>query len=87
MKLITPKQKELIIKLKPLCDDKDSGNPLDNVNLDAFTIGDASTLIKGLLGLQRCNHLAFRGVVVSNSYALQCALDNVFDTIEKYQNK
>ena len=66
---------------------KDFGNPLDNVNLDAFTIGDASTLIKGLLGLQRCNHLAFRGVVVSNSYAFQCALDDVFDTIEKYQNK
>lgn len=87
MKLITPKQKELIIKLKSFCDNKDFGNPLDNVNLDAFTIGDASTLIKGLLGLQRCNHLAFRGVVVSNSYAFQCALDDVFDTIEKYQNK
>ena len=87
MKLITQKQKELIIKLKPLCDNKDFVNPLDNVNLDALTIGDASTLIKGLLGLQKCNRLVFRGVVVSNSYAFQCALDDVFDTIEKYQNK
>lgn len=87
MKMITPKQKELIIKLKSFCDNKDFGNPLDKVNLDAFTIGDASTLIKGLLGLQKCNHLAFRGVVVSNSYAFQCALDDVYDTIEKYQNK
>lgn len=87
MKQITPKQKELIIKLKSICDNKDFGNPLDNVNLDAFTIGDASTLIKGLLGLQKCNKLAFSGVVVSNSYLFQCALDDVFDTIEKYQNK
>ena len=57
MKLITPKQKELIIKLKSFCDNKDFGNPLDNVNLDAFTIGDASTLIKGLLGLQNATNL------------------------------
>ena len=84
MKQITPKQKELIIKLKSICDNNDFGNPLDNVNLDAFTIGDASTLIKGLL---KCNKLAFIGVVVSNSYLFQCALDDVFDTIEKYQNK
>lgn len=54
MKLITPKQKELIAKLKSLCDNKESGNPIDKVNLDSFTIADASTLIKGLLGLQKC---------------------------------
>lgn len=85
MRKITEKQKTLIIKLKSFCDNKDFGNPLDKVDLNAFTISDASTLIKGLLGLQKCNHLAFRGVVVSNSYAFQCALDDVYDTIEKYQ--
>ena len=85
MTLITPKQKELIAKLKSLCDNKESGNPIDKVNLDSFTIADASTLIKGLLGLQKCNKLAFRGVVVSNSYAFESALDDVFDTLEKYQ--
>lgn len=85
MRKITEKQKALIIKLKSFCDNKDFGNSLDKVDLNAFTISDASTLIKGLLGLQKCNHLAFRGVVVSNSYAFQCALDDVYDTIEKYQ--
>ena len=84
MKLITSEQKELIIKLKSFCDNKDFGNPLDNVNLDAFTIGDASTLIKGLLGLQKCSHLALRGF---NSYAFQRAMDDLFCIIEKYQNK
>lgn len=87
MRLITAKQKELIIKLKSFCDNKNFGNPIDKVDLDAFSISDASTLIKGLLGLQKCNHLAFRGVIVSNSYAFQCALDNVYDTLEKYQAK
>ncbi len=87
MRLITPKQKELIIKLKSFCDNKDFGNPIDKVNLNSFTISDASTLIKGLLGLQKCNHLAFHGIVVSNSYEFQCALDNVYDTLEKYQAK
>ena len=81
---ITNEQKTLIIKLKSICDYEDR-NPIDKVDLNAFTISDASTLIKGLLGLQKCNHLAFRGVVVSNSYAFQCALDDVYDTIEKYQ--
>lgn len=84
MKKITDEQKALIIKLKSICDYEDR-NPIDKVDLNAFTISDASTLIKGLLGLQKCNHLAFRGVVVSNSYAFQCALDDVYDTIEKYQ--
>ena len=70
-----------------LCVTTDNDTFTDAVTAFAFTIGDASTLIKGLLGLQKCNHLAFRGVVVSNSYAFQCALDDVLDTIEKYQNK
>lgn len=84
MRKITEKQKTLIIKLKSFFDNKEFDNPLDKVDLNAFTISDASTLIKGLLGMKKCNDLAAddEWIYCSNEY--MCALNNVYDTLAKY---
>ena len=83
MKKRTGEQKALIIKLKSLCNRKDS-NPIDKVDLNAFTFCDAFRLIKGLLGMKKCNDLAAddEWIYCSNEY--MCALNNVYDTLAKY---
>lgn len=83
MRKITEKQKALIIKLKSFCDYEDR-NPLDKVDLNAFTMSDASTLIKGLQGMKKCNNLAAHDEWIYCSHEYMCALDNVYDTLAKY---
>lgn len=83
MRKITEKQKALIIKLKSFCDYEDR-NPLDKVDLNAFTISDASTLIKGLQGMKKCNDLAEHDEWIYCSHEYMSALDNVYDTLAKY---
>jgi hypothetical protein len=52
-----------------------------------LTCSDASKIIGGLLSLIKCNRFVAHGCKVSNSPMFLKALDDVFDTIDKYQQQ
>ena len=73
-----------IQKCKSVIDDK-RGNALDRIDISKLSCSDASKIIGGLLALIKCNKAASNGRRVSNSPAFMGALDDIYDTIEKYQ--
>ena len=85
MKMITEKQIACINKCKSVIDNKESGNGLDRIDITKLTCYDASKIIGGLLTLTKCYRFVARGCVVSNSPMFLQALDDVYDTIEKYK--
>lgn len=84
MKMITDKQKKFINDIKGVITENGI-NAIDALDLNKFTCYDASKLISGLLGLRDCYKAISRGVCVTSTAYCDEALDNVFDTIEKYK--
>lgn len=90
MKKITDKQIACINKCKHVIDDNKYGNELDSIDITKLTCYDASKLIGGLLVLIKCDRLIGYGygpLRVSESSMYLKALDDVYDTIEKYQQQ
>lgn len=87
MKTITEKQIACINKCKSVIDNKENGNALDRIDITQLTCFDASKIIGGLLSLIKCNRFVAHGCKVSNSPMFLKALDDVFDTIDKYQQQ
>ena len=84
MKMITDKQKKFINDIKGVITENGT-NAIDTLDLNKFTCYDASKLISGLLGLRDCYKAIFRGKSVTRTVYCEKALDDVFDTIEKYR--
>lgn len=84
MKMITDKQKKFINDIKGVITENGI-NTIDTLDLNKFTCYDASKLISGLLGLIDCYKAITRGACVTSTAYCDEALDNVFDTIEKYK--
>lgn len=82
--MITEKQIACINRCKSVIDDKDRGNALDRIDISELTRSDASKIIHGLLALIQCNKAVARGCKVSNSAMFLDALDDIYDTIERY---
>jgi len=83
---ITEKQIACIKRNKSLIDNKERGNDLDRIDLTALNRYDASKLIGGLISLAKCNQYLWKtGRPVSNSPYFINAIDDIFDTIEKYK--
>ena len=83
MKMITEKQKKFINDIsyeigRASCRER-------ALDLNKFTCYDASKLIGGLLGLRDCYKAISRGACVTSTAYCDEALDNVFNTIEKYK--
>lgn len=87
MKTITDKQITGINKCKSVIDNKENGNALDRIDITKLTCSDASKIIGGLLSLIKCNRFVAHGCKVSNSPMFMKALDDVFDTIDKYKQQ
>lgn len=87
MKMITEKQAACINRCKSVIDDNKRGNALDRIDINKLTCYDASKIIGGLLALIQCNKAVVRGCKVTNSAMFNDALDDVYDTIEKYQKQ
>lgn len=85
MKKITEKQIECIKKCKSVIDDVEMGNDLDKIDITRLTRYDASKIIGGLLALIKCYRYVAKGCAVSSSPAFLKALDDIYDTIEKYK--
>ncbi len=66
---------------------KSKRNALDRIDITQLTCSDASKIIGGLLSLIKCNRFVAHGCKVSNSPMFLKALDDVFDTIDKYQQQ
>lgn len=81
MKMITDKQKKFINDIKGVITENGI-NAIDALDLNKFTCYDASKLISGLLGLSKA---ISRGACVTSTAYCDEALDNVFNTIEKYK--
>lgn len=84
MKMITDKQKKFINDIKGVITENGK-NVIDTLDLNKFTCYDASKLIGGLLELRNCYSAISRGYRVTHMVYCSDALDNVFDTIEKYK--
>ena len=84
MKMITEKQKKFINDIKGVITENGI-NAIDALDLNKFTCYDASKLIGGLLGLRDCYKAISRGACVTSTAYCDEALDNVFNTIEKYR--
>lgn len=87
MKMITEKQAACISRCKSVIDNKENGNALDRIDINKLTCYDASKIIGGLLALIQCNKAVVRGCKVTNTAMFNDALDDVYDTIEKYQKQ
>lgn len=59
----------------------------ERTDITQLTCSDASKIIGGLLSLIKCNRFVAHGCNVSNSPMFLKALDDVFDTIDKYQQQ
>ena len=87
MKTITDKQITCINKCMSVIDNKENVNSLDRIDITKLTCSDASKIIGGLLSLIKCNRFVAHGCKVSNSPMFMKALDDVFDTIDKYKQQ
>lgn len=87
MKTITEKQLAFIQRNKALLDDNKFGNPLDCIDVTKMSCYDASKLVGGMIGLIKINKTIARGISVSGTPVLDVVLDDVYDTIAKYQEQ
>lgn len=87
MKTITEKQLAFIKRNKALLDDNKFGNPLDRIDVTKMSCYDASKLVGGMIGLIKIYKAIGWGIKVSGTPALDVVLDDVYDTIEKYQEQ
>lgn len=83
VKKITDKQIATINKMKGLIEIQ-GHNELDEIDLNSLSRYDASKIISGLIVISTNNRLIALGHKASDSIFLK-ALDDVFDTIEKYK--